>query len=155
MLDHYPGLETACFDRVVDHIFLQSAGCDDGKKITESCHMGHCISYGYYFTKNCLERCFNRDPLIRFRRDKGVGGSGTPNSASSDLVGVSGRDLERGSGERSDSEVAGTTEALKVNGRRSLRKMLIEFVIKVGKIFNFTRISMTASIHANILLSRW
>ncbi|ROT75597.1 putative EAG, partial [Penaeus vannamei] len=55
-----------------------------------------------------------RKIFSRFRRDKGVGGSGTPNSASSDLVGVSGRDLERGSGERSDSEVAGTTEALKV-----------------------------------------
>lgn len=114
---------------MVEHIFLQSAGCDDGK-ITAPCYTVHCISYGYYFTKNCLEICFNCDPLCRFRRDKGVGGSGTPNSASSDLVGVSGRDLERGSGERSDSEVAGTTEALKVNGMRSVTKMLVDFVKK-------------------------
>ncbi|KAK4310053.1 hypothetical protein Pmani_018358 [Petrolisthes manimaculis] len=55
-----------------------------------------------------------RKIFSRFRRDKCGGGSGTPNSASSD-VGVSGRDLERGSGERSDAEVVGgTTEALKV-----------------------------------------
>ncbi|XP_050709707.1 potassium voltage-gated channel protein eag-like isoform X3 [Eriocheir sinensis] len=49
----------------------------------------------------------------RFRRDKG-GGSGTPNSASSDVVGGSGRDVERGSGERSDTDVVGATDALKV-----------------------------------------
>lgn len=51
----------------------------------------------------------------RFRRDKG-GGSGTPNSASSDVVGGSGRDVERGSGERSDTDVVGATDALKVGG---------------------------------------
>ncbi|KAG7175739.1 Potassium voltage-gated channel protein eag-like, partial [Homarus americanus] len=55
-----------------------------------------------------------RKIFSRFRRDKAGGGSGTPNSASSDMVGVSGRDVERGSGERSDSEVVGTTDALKV-----------------------------------------
>ncbi|XP_069956139.1 potassium voltage-gated channel protein eag isoform X3 [Cherax quadricarinatus] len=55
-----------------------------------------------------------RKIFSRFRRDKASGGSGTPNSAASDMVGVSGRDVERGSGERSDSEVVGTTDALKV-----------------------------------------
>lgn len=50
--------------------------------------------------------------LVRFRRDKAGGGSGTPNSASD--VGVSGRDVERGSGERSDPDVVTTTDALKV-----------------------------------------
>ncbi|XP_071516569.1 potassium voltage-gated channel protein eag-like [Panulirus ornatus] len=53
-----------------------------------------------------------RKIFSRFRRDKAGGGSGTPNSASD--VGVSGRDVERGSGERSDSDVVTTTDALKV-----------------------------------------
>ena len=57
------------------------------------------------------------DPFYpnRFRRDKG-GGSGTPNSVSSDVAGGNGRDLERGSGERSDTDVVGVTDALKVGG---------------------------------------